>query len=131
MPTPVVCAIICNENRILVCRRSLEKTQGGLWEFPGGKIHHGEKPEQALQREIKEELGVSVAVGEFVTRSIHAYDHGSIELSAYRCTLTDGTLKPTEHEEIRWVTINDTTKLEWAPADVPILRSLAETFFHS
>jgi 8-oxo-dGTP diphosphatase len=124
MPTPVVCAVISKDNLFLACRRDRRKTQGGLWEFPGGKVHSDESPQDALKREIDEELGVQIEVGDFVAKTTYAYDHGSIELTAYRCAIVSGILKPTEHEEIRWVTLAEAAPLEWAPADVPILEKI-------
>ena len=117
----VVCAIIERKGRFLGCRRNAGKTQGGLWEFPGGKVHGDETAEAALAREIREELGVEIDVGLALGRSVHKYDHGTIELIAYRCSILSGDLIAAEHEEIKWLDGKEAMTLPWAPADIPLL----------
>jgi 8-oxo-dGTP diphosphatase len=123
----VVCAIIEKGNQFLACRRSLKKSQAGLWEFPGGKIHDNETPQQALSREIKEELGIELIINEKIGNSVHTYDHGSIDLVAFKCVIKSGKPNPTEHEEIRWVTDLEAQSLTWAPADIPLLNLYVHT----
>ena len=94
------------------------------WEFPGGKPRDGESPEQALEREILEELGVSIEVGDLIgTGTSHTQDH-EIILSVFLARLLDGDPHPHEHAAIRWVPLSDLGNLDWAEADVPIVDAL-------
>ena len=81
--TTVTCAIIENEGKILIARRAADQKLAGKWEFPGGKVEDGESPEECLKRELEEEFGIQVEVGEFITSNNHHYDHISIELLAF------------------------------------------------
>lgn len=96
----------------------------GLWEFPGGKVEPGETAEGALVREIEEELGCRVAVGDLIVTAAHAYAEKTIALSTYRCALVAGEPVPAEHAEIAWVAPSDLAGLDWAPADVPTVEAL-------
>lgn len=91
----------------------------GTWEFPGGKLEADESPQTALAREITEEFGCSISVGEKVTTTTQAYPFGEIELETYYATIEAGEPQASEHAEIRWVLSGDLAELEWAPADVP------------
>ncbi len=124
----VVCGIITNSSgQILACRRGLERHLGGLWEFPGGKVDAGETPEAALARELHEELGITVRVGEILTSIVEWTDGAvSIRLRGYFCEILEGSPHPHEHEEIRWCDVSDLADLEWAEADVPLVRELAD-----
>lgn len=117
----VAAAIMDDEGRLFAARRGPGMRQAGLWELPGGKIEPGESPEHALAREIQEELGACVAVHERLADSRHAYPDLVVHLIAYRCTLRDGVLVPTEHDAVRWLGLDQLRSLDWAPADVPLL----------
>ena len=121
--TEVVCGVIVDdEGSILACRRSPERVLGGLWEFPGGKVDEGESYEQALRRELMEELGVSVSVGKKFGAEVEWTDGKvSIRLTAFRCRIEEGDVTALEHEEIRWCDKDGLAGLDWAEADKPIV----------
>lgn len=120
----VCAAIMVAENRILIAKRHPHLEQGGLWEFPGGKLEAGETPEQCLARELHEELGVSVCVGGFFAESVFAYPEKVIRLLAYwvQCDETEFILQ--DHEQIRWVYAEELNDYEIAPADLPFVEQL-------
>ncbi|GAA4897421.1 (deoxy)nucleoside triphosphate pyrophosphohydrolase [Tessaracoccus lubricantis] len=122
----VVGAVSVRDGRILAARRSEAMSLPGLWEFPGGKIEPGETPQETLRREIDEELGCTVEVGDFLTRTEHQYSFGLVDLSTYWCRIVDGEPEPTEHAEVRWVDADELAGLEWAPADVPAVEMIVE-----
>lgn len=120
-PIAVVCAIIERDGRVLVAQRSRAKSQGGKWEFPGGKLHGGEQPRDALVREISEELRVSIHVGDALPPSTHDYGGFAITLIPFRCTITSGEPDPVEHEALAWCEPGELAALDWAAADMPVL----------
>lgn len=124
--TEVVCGVISDESgRVLACRRALGRHLGGLWEFPGGKVDAGEAHEAALVRELGEELGIDVLVGEKSDAVVEWTDgEVSIRLTAYHCTILQGQAKALEHEEIRWCDVGELALLDWAEADLPILSEI-------
>ncbi len=95
------------DGRVLIARRPDEAMLGGLWEFPGGKVEPGEGDEQALRRELREELGIDVGPLTAFHTLKHAYSHFKITLSAYRSTLSYGMPKPLASKELKWVTIEE------------------------
>lgn len=123
----VVGAVIVSDTRILCAQRG-KGPLAGLWEFPGGKVEGDETPEAALEREIVEELGCSVRVGDRVTTTRHEYDFAVITLTTFYCQLFDGEPQLTEHHEVKWVSPADLTQLEWAPADVPAVQLIQATY---
>ncbi|NEG69928.1 (deoxy)nucleoside triphosphate pyrophosphohydrolase [Bifidobacterium choloepi] len=126
----VVGAAIVNQHGEVLCgQRGPGKSLAGYWEFPGGKIEPGETPEQALRREIEEELLCEVTVGERVCTSRYAYDFGTVQLTTFICRLVDGTPHLTEHEEIRWVAPKDMPSLDWAPVDHEAVERLSAMTF--
>ncbi|ROP48703.1 MULTISPECIES: (deoxy)nucleoside triphosphate pyrophosphohydrolase [unclassified Rathayibacter] len=121
----VVAAVIESDGRILACRRRPEKDAGGKWEFPGGKVEAGETHEQALAREIREELGVDIEVGELLTVDDTAGSTRVIRLSCFWAKLSSETpTSSTDHDSMLWVTRADLTPLGWAPADLPAVALL-------
>jgi 8-oxo-dGTP diphosphatase len=121
----VVCGVIEGANgRFLACLRPQGKHLGGLWEFPGGKVDAGESPEAALARELMEELGVLVHVGEPLREVVWHYEGRSIRLLPFFCTILSGELVAIEHEELRWCAPEDFDSLIWAAADQPILNEI-------
>jgi 8-oxo-dGTP diphosphatase len=122
----VVGAVLVDGGGILAARRGPDMNLPGMWEFPGGKVEAGETHQEALRRELVEELGCTVEVGGLVAST----DHGHVTLTTYFCTLVDGTPEPTEHSELRWLSPGALAELEWAPADIPTVRLLAGGALH-
>lgn len=121
----VVAAIIKNgEGKILITQRNLKKSQGGLWEFPGGKIEKGETREEAIIREIKEELTIEINVESYLGEKVFEYPEKSINLIALNCRVKSGNIYLTEHEEARWVEKEELNSFEFAPADIFIVKKL-------
>ncbi len=125
--TRVAAALIQNEDgRILACRRPLYKARGGLWEFVGGKVEPDETVEEALVRECKEELGVTVSpIGVFYEVT-HRYPDVEIRLTIFRAMITEGKPQLLEHMEMRWVAPDALSELNFCPADKEILQIISE-----
>lgn len=121
----VVCGIIGDgEGRYLACKRPHGKHLGGLWEFPGGKVDAGETPQSALARELMEELGILVAVGDALEPVIWNYERGTIRLHPFHCRILEGEPTAIEHEQLFWCPPSGFDTLQWADADLPILDQL-------
>ncbi len=120
----VVCGVILDGDKVLCVQRSETMSLPLKWEFPGGKIEKNETPEQCLYREIKEELGVSIDILEKLTNSY--YDYGSFEiiLIPYLCKYLGDEIILSEHKALEWLLFSELTMLEWAPADVPIVKEV-------
>ena len=115
----VVAAIITNkEGKILIAQRSLKKAQGGLWEFPGGKIEKNESKEDAIVREIKEELNMNIICDGYFDKKIYEYPDKIINLIALKCTMIGESYDVLEHEQIAWITKEEFENYEFAPADI-------------
>jgi len=117
-----VCGIIERAGKFLSARRGPGRSNAGLWEFPGGKIRSNETAEAALIREMREELGLIISVTAGLPPNRYSYPWITIELIPYICTIVRGEPDLREHMEIRWVTIQEAQVLEWAPADVSVLK---------
>lgn len=124
----VVGAVLINEDRVFAAKRGPGKSMAGYWEFPGGKVETDETPEEALARELREELKIDVTVGEFIVTATHEAGTAVIELSTYLCTIIEGVPVLTEHEEFRWLPVSELSDVEWAPADIPTVELLRERF---
>jgi 8-oxo-dGTP diphosphatase len=123
----VVAALIARRGEVLVARRKPAGERAGLWEFPGGKVEPGEGERAALARELREELGVRVQVGELYARLEHIYPDLQVELALYRARLHDNEEpRPLTAEELRWVPLRELPALPFCEADVPVLTRLAE-----
>ncbi|GAA0371491.1 (deoxy)nucleoside triphosphate pyrophosphohydrolase [Alkalibacterium iburiense] len=120
----VVGAIIMDQNRVLCAQRPRGKSLKLLWEFPGGKIEDRETPEEALIREIKEELGCTITVQSFFDKTSYTYSFGRVHLSTYLCKLKDVQPSLLEHHNLKWLPIEKLQTLEWAPADIPAVDKL-------
>lgn len=116
----VVAGIIYKGDKFLIAQRNLKKAQGGLWEFPGGKLEVGETAADALKREIKEEFNADIEVDEFVGENIHHYPEKDIKLMFYKARLVGDNIEALEHEEFKWITKEDKDKFEFAGADIKV-----------
>lgn len=126
---PVVCAVIEDgAGRVLIAQRPAHKHLGLKWEFPGGKVENAESPDDALRREIKEELGCVVEGLQPLPRFLHDYGVVVIEMFPFVCALAPGATAPHPHEHIalQWVKPADLLQLDLAPADWPVVASFRE-----
>lgn len=121
-PIRVTCAIIEENNKVLVVQRSKDMNQSLKWEFPGGKIEEGESETECLIREIKEELSLVINPTIRLTPSIFHYPNISIELIPFICELKGGELSLSEHKQYKWLYDNELQYIDWAEADIPIMK---------
>lgn len=122
----VVAAIIRREGRFLLCQRPETKKRALLWEFPGGKVEPGESREEALVRECREELGVTLRVTAPFTEVFHRYPDLEIRLSVFDAELAGGEPQLLEHRAFRWITAEELDGFELCPADRPVAEKLKE-----
>jgi 8-oxo-dGTP diphosphatase len=120
----VTAAILTQAGRVLIARRKAGASRAGMWEFPGGKVRPGESPEECLTREIREELGLEIAVGKFFGASVHAYADRSIRLLAYWARIEAGALVLNDHAEVKWVRCDELGRFTFCAADLPFVRRL-------
>ena len=124
MMTEVVAALIWEGERFLICQRPAHKARGLLWEFAGGKVEPGETKEQALVRECREELAVTLQVGEVFMELTHQYPDLTVRLTLFCASIQEGTPKMLEHNDIRWITVGEIDQYPFCPADKEILEKL-------
>ena len=122
----VVCGIIWKDGQVLIARRKPEKSLGGYWEFPGGKLEAEEGAETALVRELKEEMGMTLTNLRYYGSHTHQYDSFSIELFAYECEILTATFELIDHDEITFVNPKQLLRHKIAPADVYFAKQLIE-----
>lgn len=121
-------AILDAEGRVLAARRGPDMSLPGQWEFPGGKVEAGESHPESLRREIAEELGISIRVGDFIAMGEAPLGGGRlVQLHVYAATWVSGELVPQEHDQIRWVAPDALSNLGWAEADLPAVDKLSGT----
>ena len=120
------CALIDADGRVLIAQRPEGKPMAGLWEFPGGKVEAGERPEQTLIRELREELGISVSEPCLapLTFASHAYPDFHLLMPLYVCRRWEGTVAPAEGQQLAWVKPNRLRDYDMPPADVPLISHL-------
>ena len=120
----VVAAVICDGDRVFATQRGYGEWKD-WWEFPGGKMEPGETPEEALIREIKEELAAEISVGQRLTTVEHDYPKFHLTMHCYLCHVHSGQLILLEHEAARWLSRSELDSVEWLPADEPVARMVA------
>ena len=119
----VVAAVITNENKIFATQRGYGEFKDG-WEFPGGKIEAGETAQEALVREIKEELDANIAVGELIDTIEFDYPAFHLSMDCFFCELIGGSLELREHEAARWLSKSELDSVDWLPADVMLIDTI-------
>ena len=124
--TEVVAALIWDKNRFLACQRPAHKARGLMWEFVGGKVEPGESKEQALIRECQEELAVTIAVRDMFMEVDHVYPDLTVHLTLFNASIAEGIPQKIEHNDLRWITVEEIDQYEFCPADEEILRRLRE-----
>ena len=124
MITEVVAALIWDRDKFMICQRPARKARGLLWEFVGGKVETGETKEQALIRECREELAVTLSVGDVFMEVVHEYPDITVRLTLFNATIAEGEPQKLEHNDIRWITSSEIPNYEFCPADEEILNVL-------
>ena len=124
--TEVVAALIWEGDRFMACQRPAHKARGLLWEFVGGKVEPNETKEEALIRECREELGVTVAVEDIFMEVTHEYPDLTVHLTLFNARIEEGTPQKIEHNDIQWLTIEEIDEFAFCPADEEILKKLKE-----
>jgi 8-oxo-dGTP diphosphatase len=124
----VACALVDADNRVLIAQRPANKAMAGLWEFPGGKVNDDERPEDALIRELSEELGITVreACLAPLTFASHAYADFHLLMPLYICRRWEGTVTAREHQALAWVRANKLREYPMPPADLPLIPALID-----
>ena len=126
--TEVVAALIWEGERMLICQRPAHKARGLLWEFVGGKVEPGETREQALVRECREELAVTVAVGDVFAEVTHVYADITVHLTLFHALIAEGIPQMLEHNDLRWITPGEIPQYAFCPADVELLNRILQTY---
>ena len=124
----VVAAIIEREDGFIFATQRGYGTYKDWWEFPGGKIDPGETPEQALVREIKEELDTDIRVGEYLITVEHDYPEFHLTMDCFMCEILSGTLTLIEHEAARWLPVDNMWQVKWLEADKDVIRALEKRY---
>ena len=124
----VVCAVIVNKGRIFACQRGYGEWKD-WWEFPGGKIESGESPEEALLREIREELSIDISIDRHLTTVDYDYPDFHLTMHSYLCHLKDD-IQPhlLEHEAARWLGKGELEEVKWLPADVEVIKAFCNLY---
>ena len=116
----VVAAVIVSEGKVFATQRGYGEFKDG-WEFPGGKIEAGETPEEALAREIREELDIEINVGEFIDTIEYDYPNFHLSMDCFWCSIKNGKLTLKEHEAAKWLNLQTIDSVEWLPADITLI----------
>lgn len=124
--TEVVAALVWEGEKFMICQRPVHKARGLLWEFVGGKVEQGETKEQALIRECREELAVTVAPRDIFMDVVHEYPDLAVHLTLFNASIAEGVPQKLEHNDIQWITVGEIENYEFCPADETILARLKE-----
>ncbi len=124
--TEVVAALIWDNDRFMICQRPTSKSCALLWEFVGGKVEAGETKEQALVRECREELAVTLAVGDEFMDVVHEYPDITVHLTLFNAAIAEGVPQKLEHNDIRWITPREIPDYDFCPADKDILERIIQ-----
>ena len=124
VPIRVAAALVFDSGRLLITRRPAGKHLGGFWEFPGGKLEKGESFPDCLQRELREELGIQVSVGELLAAVEHSYPKQTLRIHFYRCALDSGSPSPIECDAVEWITASMLNNYAFPPADAELLAEI-------
>ena len=122
----VVAALIWDKDKFLICQRPKNKARALLWEFVGGKVELGETKEQALIRECKEELNITLNVGDVFMEVDHEYPDITVHLTLFNAIIAEGVPQKLEHNDIKWITPSEIPNYDFCPADVALLRQLMQ-----
>jgi len=122
----VVAALIWDKDKFLICQRPANKERGLLWEFVGGKVEQGETKAQALIRECREELAITVEPREVFMEVMHEYPDITVHLTLFNCTILQGQPRLLEHHDMKWITSAEIPNYNFCPADVEILKKIIE-----
>lgn len=120
----VVAAAIEKDGKFFCAQRPEGKSLGGFWEFPGGKLEEGESPEQALIREIKEELNSEIQIISYINEASYDYDFGTVVMKTYHAELISGNLELLEHQNSTWLAPHELSTINWAPVDRPAVKTI-------
>ncbi|MBR3894764.1 MAG: (deoxy)nucleoside triphosphate pyrophosphohydrolase [Clostridia bacterium] len=126
--TEVVAALIWQGDKFMICQRPAHKARGLLWEFVGGKVEPGETKEQALIRECREELAVTLSVDDVFMDVVHEYPDLTVRLTLFYATIAEGEPQKLEHIDIQWITPSEIPNYEFCPADEEILAKIIERY---
>ena len=124
----VVAALIWQDGKFMICQRPPNKARGLLWEFVGGKVEVGETKEEALVRECREELSVTLSVGDKFCDVTHTYPDLTVHLTVFNATISEGVPQMIEHNDIEWITPDEIGKYDFCPADVEILEKICNIY---
>jgi len=122
----VVAALIWDDDRFMICQRPIDKARALLWEFVGGKVEPGETKEEALVRECREELAITLSVGEVFMEVIHEYPDITVHLTLFNAKIDEGIPQKLEHNDIKWITTSEIVDYSFCPADEEIIARLIE-----
>ncbi len=126
--TEVVAALIRQGEKFMICQRPPHKARGLLWEFVGGKVEPGETKEQALIRECREELAVTLSVGDVFMDVVHEYPDLTVHLTLFTASIAEGVPQKLEHNDIRWILPDEIPSYDFCPADVEILKEITKRY---